>query len=970
MPFNDKDAPKMLSSPLSDSVELDRVPLPAPLRTAGWLDALHGARTTAPPPPAASAATSGSTQAPQRPVSSAEEHTPLASRQLMDGTAVAGSPIPVNVDESEVHMQELLPSVYGHPRHGDAATSSPGPPRGLAPVPAPRSSSSPTRQQQIARLSTLTQSPQSPPMPFPAAAAPVPTTAPSLPLDVLQRSPFGDSHVAAASAQNTTSQWWSDGEATTVAGDEAHSPGRRLPVSYSSALMQALSRTEGAAALTSQWTSTTHRGGSDAYDYSDEDRGNGSSDIPPDMYEEAMRAKVAKQQWVALEKARQEVLEEARRRRDCPFAPRVSEHAARLRRPASLRPENRVTAEVIRRKQWVAKKQQEEVERELQSCTFRPLTLRTAKLDPAILHPPGGAVAVFHHLYTEAEDRRTFERDVKPQLVQQLEEQRHPSPPSMRPTQLAAVVERLCARGVVRSSDTGGAALAPYDEDKDDDGGGGRDDPSPPPNRTVAVHDAHQPALSQETQRIVAAQLAAGERDGDIVRQLYRNAEQDAMRAHLRRQVSEEQERLARAERATALAEDRKLLQQEFHRSVLVAKFRALAQHASRAQRSTYRTAAPQSVVLLARAALDVLSADEAEELLGAVEHCGRPRLTEAEFVVAVLRYLAEQQATPATAALLRHAPPPPPPALASRTASASALKRAGAAVVVGGSADSSPAALPRVKREKPDPAMMEHIRARRAQELQEWKEKRERQRAISDGVLADGSEYTFQPAPRRLIPYACRPDVAVPVRSTKSEALRRAHTSAHRSGAASVAPAADTAAAAAAAAAAARTALDVPSAAHSTARELFLRGASSPSPARSHSGAPAAFPTKRPTAPSPAPSPRRSAKVNARSSPARGPSPHVDPRRGSYAATLTPPPALDPCVSAPAAVPAPTARSGKTTVHRPDLDAERGRNSARAAAAPSLLEHIAHSSPEERVQIARELLVRQLREHQRRTSK
>lgn len=779
--------------------------------------------------------------------------------------------------------------------------------------------------------------------------------------------------MAEANAQKTRSQWCSDHGTTNFAGDSLQRQDPQPLTAYSSALMQALSRTEGAASLKCSWTLATQRGGSSAY-YSESDVAKGSSsDLPPDMYVEGMRAKVAKQQWVALEKARQEVLEEARLRRDCPFAPQVSPYAARIRRPTSLRPENRINAEVIRRKQWVAKKQSEEVERELQSCTFRPLTLRTAQLDPAVIDSPRAVTTVFHDLYTEAENRRAFERDVKPQLVHQIEERRRPSPARMGPAQVAEVVERLCARGVVRSGVRAGpqrdnADLVPYESDAGSVECAG------------AQSDQYHPTLSLETRRIVAAKVISGERDGNVIKELYRHAEQGVVRGQLKRELDKEQARLARAEQAIALAHERKRLQQEYYRAVLVAKFRALAQHVACAQHCAYRATAPQPVVQLARAALDVLSTDEAEELLGAVEHCGRHKLTEGEFVVVVLQHLAEQQVTPVQSALLRNAPPPPP---STRVAvSAATLKRADSAPGIAGSAESSPAGLPRVKREKPDPEVIEQVRARRAQELVEWKKESQRRRAISDGVLAEGADYTFQPAPRRLIPYACRPDVKVSVRSTKSEELRRAYVSARIQGIAppvavnSVAPS---------------VSAQVLNSSLAIARELFARGTSDMPPLstrersrsaaarvetpaqREGSAAALTLTASGPAATLPAslkcPSPEAARALSAALAGRKDPA-APERQRDLQAAAPVGPSAL--AVRQPASAPAAPAPASKghpsRLAARPFSGSSRQGRCNVLAEPPSLVEQIMHSTAEDRARLGRELLSRQVQEHQRRS--
>ncbi|KAG5501409.1 hypothetical protein JKF63_03222 [Porcisia hertigi] len=876
---------------------------------------------------------------------------------------VIGSPSLVDADDSDAHVQRLLARVRNLPGSDDYAAS-PYPSRGPTPRPVPSS----VQAQQNRFRPNAAFATQSPPTSSsvtfpPQAILTTPTVAGKLRTATPpQHYPFEDGH-------NTVA------DVTASTGDGLHWHDRESPTKYSSALMQALSRTEGAAALKSPWTPVTQHGGSSAYS-SDTDAAKWSSgDIPPDMYVEAMRAKVAKQQWIALEKARQEVLEEARRRRDCPFVPQVSPYAARMQRPASLRPENRFKAEVIRRKHWVAKRQEEEVERELQPCTFRPLTLRIAQLDPAAIKPPPAVTTVFHDLYAEAEDRRVFERDIKPQLLHQLEKHQRVSQRPMAPTELAAVVERLCARGVVRSGNGVGASPTKGKAD-----GVPYGDDAQSAECAVSNGEVRRPMLSLETKRIVAAQIAAGERDGDIVRQLYRNTDEGFAQVQLKREIEEEHERLAHAERATALAHERKRLQQEHHRVVLVAKFRALAQHVAGAQTRTHRGTAPQSVVQLARASLDILSAEEAEELLGAMEYCGRQKLTEREFVVVVFRYLAEQQVTPAQSALLRTAPPPP--LSTRRAASATTLKRAGRASGIADKVEDLSPGFPHVKREKVDPEVIEQVRARRAAELREWKQENERRRAIRDGILTEDSECTFQPAPRRLIPYECRPDVTVPVRSTKSEELRRTYVGARMQGAApplAVAPMTPP------------VSTQTFPASRVTARELFSRGPSDPirprTHARSRSAAARSVPSTQPEGGAAALTSTTSVPVTATSPvvrpcqppedagalsvlPARKAAPtELEPRSGSHAAALggSPTPSLGRDAStSPAPEMTKKVQSNQLAPH--PRSACPCHSPATSFPASFLIHQITHCTPEERTRLGRELLLRQMRELQRRS--
>ncbi|KAL7703481.1 hypothetical protein N2W54_008211 [Lotmaria passim] len=1078
MPAEDKSSVQPLTRSLSDSVDLADFPAANRLRSPGWLDAVNRVQ----PVPGQSPSATASTNAPndstallitQGGGSTLGERTPTTSRRPAEVTAMS-SPIPVDTDDSDANINQLISRLgrHGEPKLGGlrtrvaeknasageraatgpalrhrAATPPPSPkPAGAAPQaaspPAPRPVTSanvpnPTSRSTAVTVATAGSSSSSLVQRYQhGTISPAYASSSHLSGSVTgsQNSPFGGNHNVRASADQTATQLLrqSNMHDQTTLTDDTSPPF----TSYSSALMQALSRTEGAAVVTSQWTSSTHPSRTyattrDAEEGDDDASSAGSSAYPPDIYEEAMRAKVAKQQWMALERARQEVLAEARRRRDCPFAPQVSPYAARLRRPASLRPENRVQSEIIRRKQWLAKKQQQEVERELRECTFRPLTVRAARLDPTALAPRGPAV--FHNLYAEAEERRAFEAEVKPQVVQQAERRLQVSP--MRPEQLSAVVERLCARGVVRTADTVTRAKR---EGKDDAGEGGHGEEEGgmgveegldvmQPYATAGFPEggagvgaaasntvrapSYQPLLSAESQRIVAAQVAAGERDPDIVRHLYRQAERDAMKGRLRLEFNAEKEKIARAEQARVLAQDRRRLQQDYYRAVLAAKYRALSRYVCDTQHTSYRATAPQSIALLARASFDLLSTEETEELLGAVEHCGQRKLREAEFVAVVFRHFAEQRVTPADTALLTR----PPPAAAN-------AKRAGSNPRVGcggsGSVDGSPLNFPRIKREKPDPEVIAHIRESRALALEEWKKERQRRCAITEGIVAD-EDYPFQPAPRRLIPYECRPDVVVPVKMTKSEALRRAYIASRQQ---------ERADSPIAVAAKANTNASTVGTEHaSTARELFSRLAtseglgsgrnfSSGAQSRAHSRSGAATATAASStmqrersaavsSASPAPRPHsRAASVGARE-PSRSP-PQPSTVKSTTAAAAAamgktnamvasnsnrartpllsnvadaqprwPPAQQQQQQQQPrqqgALSPSPAAHSNTAsplTDGKPTQTTGRARSSVPAAAAPaSLVEQIMQSTPEDRARLGRELLLRQLRDRQRR---
>ncbi|KPI88012.1 hypothetical protein ABL78_2888 [Leptomonas seymouri] len=1034
MPAEEKPPTQPLSRSSSDSVDLAEFVAANQLRSPGWLSAVRHAQSPVARPVAARNATTmdftshsnnmnSDTTPPttQGGGSTLVEYTPATSRYPADATAM-GSPIPVDTDNSDANVNQLvsrLTSLGAGKRAGahtvlnavsggrmSGGTAGPRCRRTPPPAPTPAGDAPQAESPPVERPFAGGYVPDPPARcrfssgnGEAASQASIPTAVAAsghlerlIPQQAYASSLLGLSHGATARAEQTLPiQQYSDQYETTMTTDVSPHPS-----TYSSALMQALSRMEGAAALTSHWNSTTQPSRTDADADEQDDGATGGSACPPDIYEEAMRAKVAKQQWMALERARQEVLEEARRRRDCPFAPQVSPYAARLQRPASLRPESRVQSEMISRKQWVAKKQQQQVERELRECTFRPLTVRTARLGPAALAPAGSAV--FHNLYAEAEDRRVFEEEIKPHVIREMEGRVQPSP--MRPEQLAEVVERLCARGVTRTTDS-----APRE-------GEGTDAAlcAAPPTGSAApdAADKHQPLLSTVSQRIVAAQVAAGERDPNIVRHLYRQAERDAIKDQLRLELNAEKEHIARVEQAEILAQNHRRLKQEHYRSVLAAKYRALSKYVCETQHTSYRATAPQSVVLLARASFDLLTADETEELLSAVEHCGQHKLREAEFVAVVFRHFAELQVAPANAALLSR----PPPASAVVGNGAANAKRASSVPRIGGSGnstDGSPLNIPKVKREKPDPELIAQIRESRAHAFEEWKAEHLHRRAIADGVATDEG-CTFQPAPRRLIPYECRPDVIVPVKTTKSEALRRAYIASHQQEAnvpdvpaPSLRANTDSPTGRTSAAQPAPTARELFSQPPPTAKGTdrvrdFSYGALSR--ARSRSGAAAAAlgaaaregsaarsgasPAPRPQsqaasvgADGPSPSPPQtgslksgqqttssikklsnaalaSYRMGAPLSTSSTKQPRRPPPPPQQQQTLTPTPAVHHDAVNPSTVLQPAVSTGRP---------RRGQS----ATSVSLLERIMNSTPEERACLGRELLLRQLRDHQRR---
>lgn len=658
---------------VSDTVDIGNYRYGHPSSAPEWFQAVRSSRSPGPVSRQTSRSRTASMSPSRPPTYSAtrEEHTPATSRYPADLTAM-GSPIaPITDDDSDLRLHEVLQHIN---RQGSRSASVGGGSRARAPAAPPTGSP---------RQHAVTESQD----------------------NLVQHSPFGESAGGATVAPGST-----------TGGDGDY------PTSYSSALMQALSRLEGTEVANTRqirWTGDASPGGGTI-----------------DMYEEAMRAKLAKQQWIALEKARKEVLESARLRRDCPFKPVVSPYAARMKRPASLRPENRVAAEVLRRKLLVAAKHQEVVERELAECTFRPLTLQSAKMIPGA--PQSSRENVFEDLYEEAVERQEFVHELRPRLVEAWEKQQRTSCGPLPQEEVAQVVDRLFSRAAVLQTKAG---------------------------QEVAPKASLAPEVLPRSAEIVAQKIAAGERDVDVVRRLYEAKEKSKLEKQLKRELEEEAQRVTRAKITLEAEKERRELQREYYRSVVAAKFRELAQHIAQMSSRMYRSNAPQRVTDLARGSLSLLSFEEAEELLQIVEHCGKERLLEGEFVLLVEQYGAERGLKPFEVALLHR----PPPSSARR-----AEKRAGSCTAP--DVSDSPPQLPTVKREKPDPEVLAQVRTRRREKIEQWKIERQRQVDIRDGVIPEGENVAFQPALRRLIPYECRPDVHVPVKTTKAETLRRAY--------------------------------------------------------------------------------------------------------------------------------------------------------------------------------------------------
>ncbi|CAD2215563.1 hypothetical protein AGDE_13144 [Angomonas deanei] len=457
-----------------------------------------------------------------------------------------------------------------------------------------------------------------------------------------------------------------------------NSPLPRQDSAYSSTLMQALSMSEGAV-VTTQVKSRKSRAQSVP------------SRTTSELYEDGMRAKLAKQQWVSLEQKRQQQLEEAKIKRDCSFSPSISRYAKNIRRPSSLHPQNRASAEVLRKRQWQALKAREQAERELEECTFRPLTLSTARLEQgAITAGPG----VHNELYYEAQQRRHFNEVVKPRLVEEVDEAVRTKGGSNRvsPDGLEQIVSRLFSKVV-------------------------SDKQAPP-----VVH-SFQPQITEASKKIVREKVLLGERDPNIVEHLYTENDQKKPldgQEDVEGCILESKRKIMKEVFKLKMEEDRDKLGWEYKTGLLVEKYRALSKRASVANGRVYYPDQPQSVLGLARAALDVLTPAEAEELLNVLDGYKQPHTVVGSFVNCVVDYVKEQtEADPEYCSPLLTVLP-------------NSRKPRHVAPAKGKE-------LPIVKREAADPELLQRAREKREEELRQYKASRE---------AAEHEEYPFRPAP------------------------------------------------------------------------------------------------------------------------------------------------------------------------------------------------------------------------------
>ncbi|KAG8348164.1 hypothetical protein TRVL_01013 [Trypanosoma vivax] len=461
------------------------------------------------------------------------------------------------------------------------------------------------------------------------------------------------------------------------------------------------------------------------------------------MYEEAMRMRLAKLQWAAAERMRQSLLEKARQERDCTFKPQLSAYASKIRRPAHLAPQHRIHDELISKKEWRARKQRERIEQELQGCTFRPLTVRAAKLKSSALVNDSH---IFSQLYDHHEEKQRFFEEVQPQVVKQMEQQvlfKSPADAVLPKERVNAVVNRLFSRGAV---------LANGEE--------GDNDRKASPRRCTqpSTQMPFRPTMNPESERIVSQQLAAGVMHEDVLERLTRHSPEQQSPA-LRQYRQEFQEQLAvemQELRSKYMQGLRASLSKERRRTFISAKFDALTSHARVMLQGNKRGDGKVSVKDLMEAAMFVLSPEEADELGTLLVNSGMDRLGKNDFVTLCERFV-ECLPEPNSSALCR-LPPPRMEVAASR----------------GGELPSNQVKQCTSLREKFTPEEREMLRAKRLERQRQRLEEFVQQRhAVQE---EEKRQCTFKPSPARKIPNSCRGKCHVEVRTTKTETLRQAH--------------------------------------------------------------------------------------------------------------------------------------------------------------------------------------------------
>ncbi|PBJ79189.1 hypothetical protein BCY84_03140 [Trypanosoma cruzi cruzi] len=457
-----------------------------------------------------------------------------------------------------------------------------------------------------------------------------------------------------------------------------------------------------------------------------------------DLYEDAMRAQIAKRQWAAVEQMRQMMLETAKVERDCPFRPQLSSYAAKIQRPAELAPHNRVYNELMRREEWRTKKRQEHIRRELEGCTFRPLTLRAAMLkSSAHTHDSH----VFSKLYHHHEEQNHFVREVQPYVVEQLERHMLFKSLANKPLpedKINSVVERLFSHGVVVQPD----------EVKR--------------RRSQSTSPPFKPRVNVNSERIVAKQRQGGQVVEEVVERLLKPPVYSNRTGNLRRQLEATQEneelKPMRSEYVRGLQE---LLQRERRRSFIEAKFNVLSSAINKERQSregSQRTLTEHRAEELVRAAVIILSPDEAEELRNIILSSGANKLNKEGFI-ALCEKAVEGLSNPHASPLGRV----PPPRIHAMEAN---LTDDGNGSYAG--------ARKKFQRGALSPEELEEVRARRVERKRQMAEEENQKRQAM--IEEEMRQCTFRPPPPRKVPRECHVNHKVDVKTTKADELRRAH--------------------------------------------------------------------------------------------------------------------------------------------------------------------------------------------------
>lgn len=135
------------------------------------------------------------------------------------------------------------------------------------------------------------------------------------------------------------------------------------------------------------------------------------------FYLTALAKQAAKTQWAQEEQAKRAQREAQADAEACTFQPRVSERVASMRRPGALSPQFRIYDEQRLKRERLALAARKKDAEELRGCTFRPITLESAKVKPDAF-----AIRTDRHaaLYEHAMDRVAFRKDILPKAAETI----------------------------------------------------------------------------------------------------------------------------------------------------------------------------------------------------------------------------------------------------------------------------------------------------------------------------------------------------------------------------------------------------------------------------------------------------------------------------------------------------------------------------------------------------------------------